>query len=466
MWVSVVAALATVVWVVPVLLSRGHGFDVSDEGSYVLSYRWWDSDARNFNGAQYLYGPVFAALDHSVAGLRVVRLVSVVAAHAVFGWAFMSWLQMRYPSAVPGRSGVVAGTLSIVAVGGVTYGWLPLSPGYNDVVALGCLIVMAVLFRTWRAVLLTGRLPLLPALLLPVPVLAMVLGKWSSAVVALFFLVVVFAVVAAALRPTGWGRYVGAGVLGTGVVVALFDLLVAPLGTVVPPMVAVNRLAAGSSHSAGTLLTIYAEGLGDIAGRTTILLVLVALLGLLGVLLARAGFRTAARWTVVAGPVVVVVVVAVRRQPSMARGWRPRAHRLLGRARRAGPRSDGRVGDLTGPRQRFGGHGTARREGGAHSGARHAAASPRRTGLRLGQLADQPRRERRGQLVRLHRARCRDRCSGEQDALVPARCCSRDRGAVRVGRRRWRAAASLPHHVVRRRGSHPGRRRNSGCAWR
>src|SRR4051812_19194686 len=83
LWVSLVALLATAVWVVPVLLSRGHGFDVSDEGSYVLSYRWWDSDARNFNGAQYLYGPVFEALDYSVAGLRVVRLVSVLATHAV-----------------------------------------------------------------------------------------------------------------------------------------------------------------------------------------------------------------------------------------------------------------------------------------------------------------------------------------------------------------------------------------------
>jgi hypothetical protein len=309
LWVSVAAVVATAAWVLPVVVSRGHGFDVSDEGSYVLSYRWWDSDARNFNGAQYLYGPVFEALGHSVPALRIARLASVLVAHALFGWAFMSWLAVRFPSAGT-RHAVLAGTLGVVAVGGVTYGWLPLSPGYNDVVALGCLAVMAVFFRTWRSVLGTGRLPTLPALVLPLPVLAMVLGKWSSAVVALFFLFVVFVVVAWALRPSGWLRYIGAGVLGTVVVVTAFDLLVASLSDVVPPMVEVNRLAAGSSHTGGKLLSLYADGAQEILGRTIGLVLLIAVVGLVAGLLHRAGRRGPARWVVCAGPVAVLVLLA------------------------------------------------------------------------------------------------------------------------------------------------------------
>ena len=306
----VLALLATALWVVPVVVTRGHGFDVSDEGSYVLSYRWWDSDSRNFNGAQYLYGPAFEALGYSVAGLRLVRLGTVLVAHAAFGWAFMTWLRDRFPAAVPSRAWVAAGVAVLVAAGGVTYGWLPLSPGYNDVVALGCLVVMAVFFRCWSSVLRSGRLPVGPALVLPLPVLAMVLAKWSSAVVVLFFLVVVFVAAAVALRPRGWGRFVAAGVAGTAVTVALFHLLVAPLGTVVPPLVAVNRLAAGSSHTAGALVDLYVSTAKETLGRTIALLLVVGVLGLVAAGLARTGMRSAARWVVVAGPVLVIGVIA------------------------------------------------------------------------------------------------------------------------------------------------------------
>ena len=307
---AILGLVATAAWVLPVVLSRGHGFDVSDEGSYVLSYRWWDTNARNFTGAQYIYGPTFEALGYSIPGLRLVRLTSVLIVHAVFGWAFTTWLRARFPSAVPSRAWVVAGAMALVAAGGATYGWLPLSPGYNDVVALGCLAVMAVFFRSWRSVLLTGRLPVGPALALPLPVLAMVLAKWSSAVVVLFFLGVVFVVVSRALRPAGWLRFLGSGLAGTAGVVLLFHLLVAPLEDVVPPMLEVNRLAAGTSHSAGALVDLYVRGTGEILGRVTTLLLLIVVLALAGAGVARTGARAAAGWVAAAGPLVVVGVVA------------------------------------------------------------------------------------------------------------------------------------------------------------
>ena len=294
-WLVLLLALAmTTVWVVPVVLTRAHGFDISDEGSYVLSYRWWDADTRNFTGAQYLYGPVFEALDYSLGALRLVRLGTVLGAHAVFGWAFVSWLRTRWPSLLPTRAWAAAVIACVVAVGGVTYGWLPLSPGYDDVVALGCLVVMAAMFRSWRAVLLTGRLAVGPALALPAPVLAMLLAKWSSTVVVMAFLVVVFLVVALALRAGGWGRFLGAGLVCTGVVVLLFDVVVEPLGRVVPPLVEVNRLAAGSSHSAGTLLHLYLSSTLGILERTTPLVLIMAVLGVVALVVARSRMRRAA----------------------------------------------------------------------------------------------------------------------------------------------------------------------------
>ena len=111
------------------------GFDISDEGFYVLSYRWWDTTPRVFTGVQYVYGPVFELLGWSIPGLRVVRLVSIVLVHLAFGWAFMTWLRTRRPRHHPAAGGRWQGRSTIVASAGVTYGWLPLSPGYNDVVA-------------------------------------------------------------------------------------------------------------------------------------------------------------------------------------------------------------------------------------------------------------------------------------------------------------------------------------------
>src|SRR4051812_22331535 len=68
-----VCAIGAVVWISAVARSTGRGFDTSDEGYYLLSYRWWSTHFRNFTGAQYLYGPVFQAVGYSIAKLRAFR---------------------------------------------------------------------------------------------------------------------------------------------------------------------------------------------------------------------------------------------------------------------------------------------------------------------------------------------------------------------------------------------------------
>ena len=93
------------------VLTAGHGFDITDEGFYLLSYRWWNVHHRNFTGAAYLYGPVFALLDHDIGALRIFRLLTVVGAHLAFGWCFMRWLRLRRPAAASGPgAGGRAGT--------------------------------------------------------------------------------------------------------------------------------------------------------------------------------------------------------------------------------------------------------------------------------------------------------------------------------------------------------------------
>jgi hypothetical protein len=98
---ALACSVAAVIWIGAAARSTGHGFDTSDEGYYLLSYRWWSTHFRNFTGAQYLYGPLFQAFGYSIAGLRIFRLFTQVAVHGVLAFTFMRWLRERRPSAPP-----------------------------------------------------------------------------------------------------------------------------------------------------------------------------------------------------------------------------------------------------------------------------------------------------------------------------------------------------------------------------
>ena len=145
-WVATAALLATLVWVVAALLMAGRGFDVTDEGFYVLSYRWWDSTPRVFTGVQYLYGPVFEALGWSIDGLAGLpagqRRCWCTSRSAGRSWPGCGPVgPTRRPPLVGGRWGAHHPACS----GGIVYGWMPLSPGYNDVVILTSLLLVSLL---------------------------------------------------------------------------------------------------------------------------------------------------------------------------------------------------------------------------------------------------------------------------------------------------------------------------------
>ncbi len=262
--VSLVMAGLTLAWSTIAILTATRGFDPTDEGGYLLSYRWWSENLRTFSGSQYLYGPVFEVLGYDIAGLRIFRLVTILAVTAAFGWSFMLWLRPRRSEAPPSRAWELAGALTIVCCGGMAYSWLPLSPGYNDVSMLGSLLIGAVILRLATDVPLGVRTAAWVPIAAGVVIVGMLLSKWSSSLVVvlvagLIGLAVIWpAGLRAVLRIVGWTL---AGVVGTLVVI---QLLVVPLTEAVPAMIATNKLVAATANSPSELLPLYLNSSKDL----------------------------------------------------------------------------------------------------------------------------------------------------------------------------------------------------------
>lgn len=252
------AGTITGIWTMVAIRAAGHGLDLTDEGFYLLSYRWWNADHRTFTGAQYLYGPVFALLGHDIAALRIFRLGTVLIAHLLFGLAFMGWLRPRRPAAPPTRLWEAAGAAVLVAAGGAVYSWLPQSPGYNDVVLLGTLLALAVVFRMARDTERGAPVPAWPPAAFGLVAVAMLLAKWSSVLV----LGVLAVAAGVALAPAGVRairRAAGWAVAGAAAATALVHLLIVPLTTAVPQLIEVNRLLAEGSFAIPVLLHRYLD---------------------------------------------------------------------------------------------------------------------------------------------------------------------------------------------------------------
>ncbi len=293
---AAVGSAAAAVWVCAAALTVGYGFDRTDEGFYLLSYRWWDTNLFTFTGAQYLYGPVFEAIGYDIAGLRVFRLATNLATLVAFGWAFMRWLRLHRPHAPASRLWEVAGVAVIVASGGMIYSWIPLSPAYNDITTIGALLAASIVLRMAADVHRGRASPAwVPAALGPVLAL-LVLSKWSSGVATSM---VVLATGAAVLAPRGRREVLRAGgwyAAGTLAAVVFVHVWLVPLTEAVPQLVTVNRLVAATEHSPAAMLHDYAIGFGGVF-RTigtghTLLLVAAAL-----AVVARAGV---ARWVAAA----------------------------------------------------------------------------------------------------------------------------------------------------------------------
>ena len=101
------------------------GFDITDEGYYILTYRDWDTNLRDLHRVAVRLRAGLRPRGAERPGLRLVRLVSVLAAHMAFAWAFVTWLQVQPVGVHLSRAWRWAAGLGVVASGGVIYGWLP-----------------------------------------------------------------------------------------------------------------------------------------------------------------------------------------------------------------------------------------------------------------------------------------------------------------------------------------------------
>ncbi|MFG1812952.1 hypothetical protein ACGFIF_04215 [Kribbella sp. NPDC049174] len=265
--VIVVAGGLAAWWVLTAGRAANEGFDITDEGYYLLSYRWWDQNPLALTGVQYLYGPVFEWLGYDVVRLRFFRLLTVVVVHLLFGYSFMRWLRGRRPGAPPTKLWELAGMATILAAGGMCYSWLPMSPGYNDVILLGALTLVSCVLWMATAVDRGTPVPFWVLMVAGVVIGMMVLAKWTSVVV------IGLIVIAALIVLSGQGlqavaRGIGFAVAGLGVAALVVQLFVVRLNVAVPGIMAVNRFIAETSYSPTALLHVYWSTGLELLGKT------------------------------------------------------------------------------------------------------------------------------------------------------------------------------------------------------
>lgn len=128
--------LARLVWLAWTAAPRG--VDFTDEGIYLVSYRYYRNPEMVYNGAPALFGPLFDLLGYSVVSLRRLKLVLVLVCGVGLGVATAMFVRpdRRMRSRLDAFSVRLAIVL-LVTIGGFTmYTWLPQSPGYNDLSVL------------------------------------------------------------------------------------------------------------------------------------------------------------------------------------------------------------------------------------------------------------------------------------------------------------------------------------------
>jgi hypothetical protein len=243
-------------WVVTAIIAASRGLDLADESFYLLSYRWWSSEGRAFSGVQYVYGPVYQAFGYDITALRIFRVATIIVANAAFALAFMRWVQTRrtLPHAAAWR---ITGVLAITAVGGLSLSWLPRSPGYNDVSALGALVVGAGILELARCAHRRSTPSVLVGAALGLVGFAMIVTKWASGLLTVGSLAIIGVIV---LWPQGRravARFIVPLALSGLAGLVFFHLFLAPVDRVARLMLETNLLVARATNSPGSLLLMY-----------------------------------------------------------------------------------------------------------------------------------------------------------------------------------------------------------------
>jgi hypothetical protein len=250
------AVITITAWVLAAAAMSGRGFDVTDEGFYILSYRWWDANAYNFTGVQYVFGPLYQLLGNDVQSLRLARILILLTVHLGLGIAAAKWIRDTSPLPLD-PTATAATVLTVMASAGVVLAWGPLSPGYNDVSVIGAAVLAAVSMESHRRATMGVRLPIGGAIALGPVLVAFTLAKWASALVTIPFVFGVTALALVKLSPRGKLPWFGALALSTTSALAAIHWALKPLPEIVAPIVTVTGSISEGSNSASALLSAY-----------------------------------------------------------------------------------------------------------------------------------------------------------------------------------------------------------------
>jgi hypothetical protein len=159
--------------------AAGRGLDLTDEGIYLNIYRAWRHPDLTFTGAPIVFGPVFQLLGWSIPGLRLVKLVSLIATSAILATVTTGFAFRHLPPTTLRREKQVIIVLVGVIATFAVYAWLPQSPGYNELsIMLSSLCISMALMWSMS----TGRKALVCAALLGFVTILLFLVKWPSAI--------------------------------------------------------------------------------------------------------------------------------------------------------------------------------------------------------------------------------------------------------------------------------------------
>lgn len=256
--VLAISALTTPAWLLAAVVMSGRGLDLTDEGFYLLSYRWWDSNPASFTAVQYVWGPIFSATGYDVQVLRLLRLVAVVAVHGLLGLASWRWLR-EVPGAQPDRPSRAVVIGALVASGGIVQGWGPLTPGYNDTALLASLVLLSACLALQAAALRGERPGHLWPLVCGPAILVLSLAKWSTAILVVPLLVLGLVAGYPRGRRQQLLRPAGTLLVSLAGSAVIFHLLVKPWPELVAGLVPVIDSISAGSNSPSDLLPLYVK---------------------------------------------------------------------------------------------------------------------------------------------------------------------------------------------------------------
>ena len=180
------------------------GFDLTDEGTYMLLYAYPSHYLENWTGFHLLLSSIQSFIPVSIINLRLIKIFTTLFANVFFATAFLSWLSSycsRF-SELPLRFKLFLFAL-LFSAALMPYTLLPQTPGYNDVAGIFGLLTAGSILLTLRptssASLSVGRMVTMS--MAGYFLVFVTLGKWSSGAALLLLIITVIPLGLPAVSP-------------------------------------------------------------------------------------------------------------------------------------------------------------------------------------------------------------------------------------------------------------------------